>query len=295
MDPIKSLAAIPLEVTMARTVSASTKPAFICIGAKKAGTTWLYDQLRQHPQVWLPPVKEIYGFSDPSLYNRDAGVLDRRRAEIARLRDSGAFPESDRAFLDTYLGRKESGLDWYIDLFADHDGSRAGDIDPNVYALYLNRLSQIGQAIPSLKLIFILRDPVARGWSHLRMNARNQGVDIAQLPTTQVAEVMKSFGISLFSGYRNSIDELQRQFPPHRILFLPFDEIVQDPANLLHRVWDFLEISSTDIPTSAHAKSNAGVDSPIPEAIRDEIDEFYRPDLCRALETLNIGREGLRL
>lgn len=29
-------------------------PDFICIGAQKAGTTWLYEQLRRHPDVWMP-------------------------------------------------------------------------------------------------------------------------------------------------------------------------------------------------------------------------------------------------
>ena len=41
-------------------------PDFICIGAQKAGTTWLERNLRGHPQVWLPPVKAVRYFNDPS-------------------------------------------------------------------------------------------------------------------------------------------------------------------------------------------------------------------------------------
>ena len=37
-------------------------PHFLCIGAQKAGTTWLYDNLKDHPEVWLAPVKEIFYF-----------------------------------------------------------------------------------------------------------------------------------------------------------------------------------------------------------------------------------------
>jgi hypothetical protein len=37
-------------------------PDFLVIGAQKAGTTWLYAQLQNHPQVWLPPIKEIHYF-----------------------------------------------------------------------------------------------------------------------------------------------------------------------------------------------------------------------------------------
>lgn len=38
------------------------KKMFMCIGAQKSGTTWLHRQLRNHPQIWLPPVKELHYF-----------------------------------------------------------------------------------------------------------------------------------------------------------------------------------------------------------------------------------------
>ncbi|MBI4357808.1 MAG: sulfotransferase [Candidatus Omnitrophica bacterium] len=37
-------------------------PHFLGIGAQKAGTTWLYHVLRAHPDIWLPPVKELHYF-----------------------------------------------------------------------------------------------------------------------------------------------------------------------------------------------------------------------------------------
>jgi hypothetical protein len=37
-------------------------PNFVCIGAQKTGTTWLYNMLRQHPQVFLPAIKELNFF-----------------------------------------------------------------------------------------------------------------------------------------------------------------------------------------------------------------------------------------
>src|SRR2546423_15689927 len=44
-------------------------PDFICIGAQKAGTGWLYEQLRNHPDFWMPPMKELHyfdRFADPN-------------------------------------------------------------------------------------------------------------------------------------------------------------------------------------------------------------------------------------
>jgi len=39
-------------------------PDFLGIGAQKAGTTWLHLNLRRHPGVWLPPVKELQYFNE---------------------------------------------------------------------------------------------------------------------------------------------------------------------------------------------------------------------------------------
>lgn len=38
-------------------------PNFLIIGAEKSGTTWLYEKLRRHPEVYMPDVKELYFFS----------------------------------------------------------------------------------------------------------------------------------------------------------------------------------------------------------------------------------------
>jgi len=50
---------------MLRTLFGSL-PDFICIGAQKAGTTWLHSQLSQHPEVYVSKIKELDYFIDPS-------------------------------------------------------------------------------------------------------------------------------------------------------------------------------------------------------------------------------------
>ena len=38
-------------------------PNFLIIGAAKAGTTSLYEYLKQHPQIWMSPIKETNFFA----------------------------------------------------------------------------------------------------------------------------------------------------------------------------------------------------------------------------------------
>ena len=41
-------------------------PQFLCIGAQRSGTTWLYRNLSKHPAVWMPPHKELHYFGAAS-------------------------------------------------------------------------------------------------------------------------------------------------------------------------------------------------------------------------------------
>ncbi|CAN0605590.1 unnamed protein product, partial [Ectocarpus sp. 12 AP-2014] len=38
-------------------------PDFLCIGAQRAGTTWLHNRLLEHPDLYLPPEKELQFFN----------------------------------------------------------------------------------------------------------------------------------------------------------------------------------------------------------------------------------------
>src|ERR1700741_1341281 len=57
-------------------------PDFLCIGAQKAGTTWLDKTLRRHPGLWLPPIKETQYFNHLHL-PQSRGWTTRTRQERA--------------------------------------------------------------------------------------------------------------------------------------------------------------------------------------------------------------------
>ena len=48
---------------------AVVRPDFLCVGAQKAGTSWLYHQLNSHPDFWMPPIKEL-GYFDQMSHSR---------------------------------------------------------------------------------------------------------------------------------------------------------------------------------------------------------------------------------
>ena len=110
------------------------RPDFLIIGAEKAGTTWLHDVLRAHPDLFLPDTKELHFF------NR----FDSNGREI-----------------DTYARR---GLDWYQRHFeAAERGKPAGEATP-LYLCDPAAPRRIRRTLPEARFIVLLRDPVSRTW-----------------------------------------------------------------------------------------------------------------------------------
>ena len=121
-------------------------PNFFIVGAPKCGTTSLYFHLKQHPQVYLPAVKEPHFFSDCS----DPSKISTEHCN------------GDRSA--------------YLRLYEEASGYLAiGDASPS-YLSDRNAPSRIKQESPEAKIIIILRDPVERAYSQYMMN-RFAGLD----------------------------------------------------------------------------------------------------------------------
>lgn len=109
---------------------------FVVIGAQKAGTTSLFKYLSIHPDIYIPPEKELAFFSNDEKFKR--------------------------------------GIEWYIKTYFDSaDPSKLwGDVSPQ-YMIYSDVVPErMYNIAPSLKIIAILRNPLDRAFSHYRMAIR---------------------------------------------------------------------------------------------------------------------------
>ncbi len=104
-------------------------PDWLLVGAMKAGTTSLVALLRTHPDLWIPPGKEV-GFFD-----RDA--------------------------------RYRRGLDWYARQFRRCPAGAAPGDATTAYLVVPAAAGRIAEVLPaSVPLLVLLRDPVDRAYSH---------------------------------------------------------------------------------------------------------------------------------
>lgn len=213
-------------------------PHFIVIGAQRSGTTWLHRVLSQHPDLWLTPVKELHYFDKRDIWIGALSSAERHRARFLKtwrmLRSPGWFarywlmPRGDR---------------WYANLFqaAVRQGKVAGEITPAYAVLTDDEWMHISRQFPDLKLIFVMRDPVARSWSALR-NAIRKGKTSGEAEVQELIARAREPGVALRSNYTQTIEIVERFFKPENLHCCFFEQLSADPLALSESLFSFLEV-----------------------------------------------------
>src|SRR6476620_2147123 len=141
-------------------------PDFICAGMPKAATGWLFDQLKHHPDFWLPPTKEItYLSRSPTrVKSAEKWLVQLERPEKAnRLRRwANRRPDDTRdlEFLKDMTSRIGQSMDLaiYKSLFRFKENALSGDLSSGYGALAPDVLSQLQTHLPHTKIILLVRD-----------------------------------------------------------------------------------------------------------------------------------------
>ena len=223
-------------------------PDFLCIGAQKGGTTWLFKNLRNHPGVCIPH-KELNFFN---FRGQGPGSMFRLPIWRNALRHQlvGRLFRQDwhrsRWYL-RYLFRRRTDA-WYASLFEGCGDDMTGDVTPAYSTLGQIEVRHVGALMPRAKIILLLRDPVERAWSHLRMDyekglwpfLKDAGGPVEELPL----ELLQRHFDSEFSTYRGNYPRMLRiwgaHFPAEQIFIGFKEEIDDDPLGFINRVAGFL-------------------------------------------------------
>ena len=87
----------------------SMLPNFLCVGAQKAGTTTLYDILNQHPDIYLPKIKETKYFAADEKFNRGLDYYERKY--FFKCMDQKAVGEIDPEIGQRFIAANIQGAD----------------------------------------------------------------------------------------------------------------------------------------------------------------------------------------
>lgn len=231
-------------------------PGFLCIGAQKAGTTWLFEQLRRHPRLWSPPIKELHYFDHLHTPRNRAWTAGHVRGAVHRaLAGHLGKPRVDWSYVG-YLAEMAAGElfteTWYRRCF---DRPKAldrlcYDITPEYGSIDDEGIAHVLRLLPQVRILFIVRDPLDRALSQLRMNvgrlaARGSGGAAASDAAT-LLRMCEHPDIADRGNYRGHIPRWQAAVPAERLLILPYGLLRVDPAGFIRRIEDSLGVGRCD-------------------------------------------------
>ena len=136
-------------------------PNFFIVGTGKAGTTSLHRYLRQHPQIYMSPVKEPSFFAS-EIRGERLGKAFRQHVE-RRSRDLPEQLKDGRPVKP--LGWLASDWDDYLRLFQQVDGETAIGEASAIYLWSQTAAANIHAQIPDARIVMMLRDPAERAFS----------------------------------------------------------------------------------------------------------------------------------
>lgn len=210
------------------------------IGATKAGTTWLYRYLHDHPQCAMPAVKEAHYWD-----SFDAKTCEKQvatyRVRLQEMRAAKTAAEGEgrgwqvhnmerritdmKALIKTLEGDRSEDSAYAAWLMEGRDAAVVvGDITPNYAMLSDDDLARMRDLSPTTKFLYLIRDPLDRLWSHIRMQARRQRQEHEQYEkkSNNILYRMLNRGhethILARGDYPKIIRKLRRVIPEGRLL-----------------------------------------------------------------------------
>lgn len=238
--------------------------SFLGIGAQKAGTTWLYQQLARHPAVDFPGRRD-HPFWDASA-NPGLPTPGLKEHHFWNW-PSADDPDAVAAYLAQF----------------DHPTRHQGDITPAYALLPIERIRQIRDLAPDLHLIYILRNPIERAWSAARMALGRAEMTLDEASDQWFIDHFRSRGSRARGDYLATINRWQAVFPPEQLLLLLHDDIATAPRTLLERLAVHLRLDPEPFRALAEdivKRRVFGAErAPLRPSLRAVLQDIYHPQI----------------
>ncbi len=226
------------------------------VGATKSGTSWLHATLAAHPQCYFRSMKELHYFDaiengkvDREIAaRRDEAQAIRERIALGRAKAGADLRLKDREDLIALFERGDNP-DAYVEyLTTGHEGRAVvGEVTPAYSLVSEERLRAMSRLARDVRFVYLMRDPVARLWSHVRMIAGRRSED-GRVAADRAGRILKRVfrgeepQIVIRGDYRTALTKFATAIDPTRLLVLVFEDLVSGQA--LNRLWSFLGISA---------------------------------------------------
>jgi hypothetical protein len=211
-----------------------TTPNFFIAGAAKSGTTSVACYLEQHPEVFLPPIKQ------PSYFAREI------------------IPS-----LQLPNWQKKCVLDWssYLKLFRNVTDQKAIGEASTAYLIAPEAPADIRAAFPRARIIIMLRSHVERAFSTYLMLCRNGRLrssfsDVIRRPRSGTAPDWR-FLILETRKIAAGVERFLTVFPREQVRWYFYEEFSSNPIAVMRSIHEFLGIDPDFKPDLACRRNAA--------------------------------------
>lgn len=218
-------------------------PNFLLIGAGKAGTTALYEYLRQHPQVYMSPTKEpnFFAFMGEEIDFQGPGEQEMINCTSV------------------------TNFEIYYALFKQVSNQKAIGEASHWYLYSPKAAARIKYYLPNVKLIAILRDPVQRAYSdflHFVRDSREPYTDFVQAIQEEEIRIEKNWGFGHYIRrglYYQQVKRYFDRFDQSQIKIYLNEDLKANSLGLMNEIFQFLGIDDTFVPDTSYQPNVSGI------------------------------------
>jgi len=201
------------------------RPNLFIVGAPKAGTTFLYQKLKDHPDLFFPTIKELNYFSFDELIS-----------------------------LSYYKDYKIGKLNKYENFYSEARTQKYL-VDGSVSYFAFNKTAdKIKKYNSEAKIIIILRDPVERAYSHYLMDKRMGYAKHSINEYINENELFHAHHLQYIgnSNYKRNIEVYLKVFKPENVFIMKLESLKIDFDKLI----SFLNIDKISVETNDKVNEN---------------------------------------
>ncbi len=270
-----------------------TLPNFFIIGAAKSGTSSLYMYLKQHPEIYMSPIKEPHYFSFDNVSKHTKGPGDPIHKAI-------------------------TNFDKYQSLFDNVTTEKAIGEASTSYLYRPEAPIRIYEILPEAKFIAILRNPVDRAFSaymHVVRDKRENTKNFSEALKLESKRIRDGWEpIWHFTAVGYYFQQLSRYFNlfnKNQIKIILYDDLIQHQKNVISNIFQFLEVDNGFLPVSNVHYNVSGKQknsilfflinqllnkpNPIRWSARKLFSDVYRGNFANMIKQINLRKQTIPL
>lgn len=250
-------------------------------GCQRGGTSWLYRYLKASPQFAAGYRKEYHVFDtldvpDQTYMRNRILTLAEEALAAARRGDPADGEVLHRASM---FAKPRFYFDYFESLLLRTAGARAtGDMTPETALLGTERLTNIREQFERRGIrtaaVFLMRDPVDRVWSQIRMQHQRTPDRFAESPEQSLLRLHADPSYATRTAYDEIVTRLDSVFASHDIAYAFYEELFEEQT--LRRICDTLGLEAHEPELTRRVNASLPKQGTLPDEIALQVARHYR-------------------